>query len=124
MNLNAIVSSAAGAVNPLRLLTIRISDGYMAGPDGARTPTYQDPIQVWGQLQPLQYQDIVQADGLNIQGIRKKFYLNGHVHGLVRGKREGADMIVTPDNEVWKVAIVTEAWPTWTSGIITLQNNS
>ena len=108
----------------MRQLTVQVSNGSVVDASGARTPVYELPVTIWGQLQPLSYDDVRQIEGLNIQGVRKKFYLNGSVSGLVRGRREGGDLITTPDGEVWKVAIVTEAWQDWTGGIVTLQNNS
>lgn len=124
MNLNSIVAAAVGAVNPEVLLAIQVSTGATGNPDASRTPTFLPTCYRWGQLQPLQYNDILQIEGLNLQGIRKKVYINGAVDGLVRGRKMGGDLITTspPNSEVWKVAMVTEAWPDWTSAIITLQD--
>ena len=32
-------------------------------------------------------------------------------HTLIRGRKMGGDIITTLDGQVWKVALVTEAWP-------------
>ena len=122
MNLNAIVAGAVAAINPQKLLTVQVSSGYVTNPDGSRGPAYNPAVQVWGQIQPLQYNDILQIEGMNLQGVRQKIYLNGAIEGLIRGRRMGGDLITEPDGTVWKVVLVTEAWPDWTSAIVTLQD--
>ena len=121
MNLNAIVSPAIGAINPNIRLSVQVAISYATAADGSRAPMYNAPVEVWGQLQPLSYDDIRQIEGMNLQGMRKRIYLNGTIKGLVRGRRMGGDLITTPDGQVWKVALVTEAWPDWTSAVVTLQ---
>lgn len=123
MNLQAIVAGFVGTINPPELLVVRVSTGAVKNADASRVPTYREE-KVWGNVQPMQYNDILQADSMNIQGVRSKFYLNGQVEGLVRGKQAGGDTITTPDGRVWLVALVTEAWPDWTAGIVTLQDGS
>ena len=122
MNLNAIVSRAISAINPNQLVTVQASTGYVTNADGSRTPSYLPAVKVRGQLQPLSYSDIQQIEGMNLQGVRQRIYLNGSIEGLVRGKKAGGDLITTPDGRVWKVALVTEAWPDWTSAVVTLQD--
>ncbi len=123
MDLNALVSGAIGTVNPPLTVQIKISTGYVTGADGSRTPTYTTQS-VSAQIQALTYNDIQQANGLNIQGVRRKMYVEGDVEGLVRADNKGGDLVTMPDGTVWKVALVTEHWPDWTSCIITLQDNS
>ncbi len=78
-----------------------------------------------GQVQPLQYKDMMQMDGLNLQGERKKFYLFGAVDGLVRSKDQGGDLITDPWGNVWLVATVSEQWRrSWVAALATLQNGS
>jgi hypothetical protein len=124
LDLNAIVAGAIGAVNPQTFVSVQVSTGYATGSDGKRTPTYAPAVVVPAQVQPLQYGDIVQADGLNVQGVRRKIYINGPVHGLVRAFDKGGDIIVLPDSTTWKIAFIVEAWPRWTSAVITLQDGS
>jgi len=122
MNLNAIVSRAISAINPNQLVMVQASTGYTTNVDGSRTPSYLPAVKVRGQLQPLSFSDIQQIEGMNLQGVRQRIYLNGSIEGLVRGKKAGGDLITTPDGRVWKVALVTEAWPDWTSAVVTLQD--
>lgn len=122
MNLHGIVAPAIGIVNPMVPLSIQVSTGSTTAADGQRTPTYAPAITVMGQVQALQYNDIVQLDALNIQGVRRKIYISGRVDGLVRTDRKGGDLIVTPDSKVWLVVLVLEYWPDWVSCAVTLQN--
>ena len=125
MNLHAIVSGAIGAINPQVAVTLTINaGGYTTNADGSRTPNVAAPASATAQSQPMQYNDIVQADSFNIQGVRRKVYLSGEIDGLVRADNKGGDLITYPDGSVWKVAFITEQWPDWCAAVITLQNGS
>ena len=122
MNLHSTVSGAIGAVSPLQQITIQLSTGATTGPSGKRTPVYGAPISATAQIQALQYNDIVQAEGMQIEGVRRKLYIQGHVDGLVRANNKGGDIVTLADGTVWLVAMIAEHWPTWTCAIITLQD--
>ena len=124
MNLHGIVANAIGAVNPLISVQIQVSTGSTTNADGSRTPAYAAPQTVSAQINALQYNDIVMADSLNIQGVRRKMYINGEVDGLVRSSNKGGDLVTFPNGTVWKVATVIEQWPDWCSVILTLQDGS
>lgn len=113
MNLHNIVSRNISAVNPFITCTIARSIGSTTLADGTRVPTYDTPESVSCQIQSLQYNDIAQIDGLNIQGIKSKIYINGHWNGLVRAAGKGGDVITLPNGDVWLVVIVLETWPEW-----------
>ncbi len=122
MNLHRIVSGAIAAVNPHSELTVQISDGYAIGAGGVRTPQYQPPMSAFGQVQPLETGDIAKLDGVAIQGVRRKIYINGQIDGLVRPDKKGGDLITTQaDGRKWLVVAVLEAWPNWTCVAVTLQ---
>jgi hypothetical protein len=124
MNLHGIVSGVIGAVNPLIPLTIKVSTGYDVQPGGIQVPTYDILSDVWGQMQALSYTDLMKLDALNLSGERRKFYLSGRFDSLVRPDRKGGDLVITPDNKVWLIAIVLEYWPDWCCFAATLQNGS
>lgn len=127
MNLHAIVSGAVAAVNPFVTATIQRSTGYTTAPGGRRTPTYAAPVTVQVQVQALQYNDIQQVDGLNIEGERRAMYINGDWEGLLRDDRKGGDLITLPDGTVWLVALVLENWAGtdgWVKVAVTRQNGS
>lgn len=122
MNLHGLASGAIAAVNPFVPLTWKASIGYTTNADGTRTPNYAAPVTVMGQVQALQYRDIQQIDGLNLQGTRRKIYFYGEVDGLVRSLSKGGDLILDGQGNTWLVAMVLEQWPDWCSVAVTLQN--
>ena len=73
-------------------------------------------------VQALQYNDITQFDAFNIQGERRKIYINGQVDGLVRVENKGGDLITDPLGNVWLVVLVPKSWPDWCSVAVTLQD--
>ena len=124
MNLNSIVSSAIGAINPPVPLSVQISTGTTQDASFKQVPTYAMPVTVMGQVQPLTWRDIQQLDGLNLQGTRRKIYISAHIDGLVRVDNKGGDLITDNCGNTWLVAMVLEAWPSWTSCAATLQDGS
>lgn len=127
MNLNKIAGRATRVVNPVSPVTIKVSTGTTANADGTRTPSYADPVAAMAQVQPLTFRDIMQIQGLNLQGTRRAIYINGEVDGLIRATNQGGDLIVFSDGSVWLTAIVLEGWAAtagWTKVAATLQNDA
>lgn len=124
MNLHQLVSGNIQAVNPYIQLIVQVSTGYTTNPEGSRVPAYAKSQIVFGDVQALQYSDIIQLDALNIQGERRKIYINGEVDGLIRVKNKGGDLITLPDGTVWLVALVLEYWANWVSVAVTLQDQT
>ena len=122
MNLHGIVTGAISTINPPIWLSIQVNTGPTTNPDGTRSPTYASPQNCPGQIQPLQYTDIIQMESLSLQGERRKIYINGRVDGLVRVQDKGGDLITDADGNVWLVAFVTEYWPDWCAVAVTLQD--
>jgi hypothetical protein len=128
VNLHQVVSGAIGAINPLVLSEWRVSTGYNTQPDGTRTPNYRVIESVPIQVQALTYTDLQKLGGLNIEGTRRKVYMNGNVEGLDRQAIKGGDLITMgtapgfPGPTTWLVSQVLEHWPDWCSVAITLQN--
>ena len=129
MNLHQIVSGAISNVNPFITATLQQSTGYTTNADGTRVPGYAAPITTSIQVQALEYNDIAQLDGLNIQGTRRKVYLNGQWAGVIRADQKGGDLLTFPEvpgsaPQVWLVVFVFEQWPDWVSLCVTLQDGS
>lgn len=122
MNLHGIAAPAIGAVNPSVDVTVKISNGYTTDAAGARVPQYLPDQIVPAQIQALAFRDLMQLDGLNLQGTRRKIYFYGEVDGLVRATNKGGDLVIFPDGSVWLVAMVLEQWPDWCSVAVTLQD--
>ncbi|MBR8475836.1 hypothetical protein [Burkholderia cenocepacia] len=129
MNLHGIVSSAIGTVNPFVPVTLQQSTGYTTAADGDRTPTYSaSPQSV--QVQALSAKEIQHLDGLNIQGVLRKAYLNGDWRGVYRATNQGGDLMqfaavagvpASLQGTTWKVVQVFETWPDWCALAIQLQ---
>lgn len=128
MTLNAIANGLITAVSENIPLSIQVSTGYTVQGDGKPVPTYAAPVTVNGQVQPLSYKDIQQADSMNLQGTRKSIYINGFVEGLVRTTNQGGDLITVlggPNAGFYLVAQIEENWAGgWCKAICTLQNGS
>ena len=130
MNLHGIVSGYIGAVNPPTFCTIMLSSGYTTGPDGTRTPTYTAVFNIPVDVQALSYTDLMKIAGLNIEGTRRKLYLNGSLEGIDRQAVKGGDLVVMPNlpdfpgPTTWLVVQVLEFWPDWCSVAVTLQNGN
>jgi hypothetical protein len=121
VNLHNIAFGYVGAVNPLVTAMMQASTGSTTNADGSRVPTYAAPVPVSCQIQSLQYNDIVMLQGVNIQGVREKVYINGKWEGIVRADRRGGDLLTMPDGTVYLVAMVLEHWPDWSCLAVTEQ---
>jgi hypothetical protein len=125
VNLHAIASGAISAVNSFETVAASQSTGYVTNPDGSTTPQYTT-TSYWVDIQALQYRDLLQLDRLNIQGTRRKMYVNGEIDGIVRMLNKGGDVITRSDGTIWKVTFVFEQWndapgPSWCSVCLTQQ---
>jgi len=133
MNLHGIAAGYVSSVNPMVPCVVRISTGSSPNADYSDTPSYAAPVTIMGQVQSLTYRDLVQLEGLNLQGTRRAIYLLGDVEGLVRKDNKGGDLITMPNGNVWLVAQVLEEWlhdagnpnePGWVKVAATLQNGA
>lgn len=129
MNLHGLVSGVVGSVNPFVPVMLNQSTGYSTAPDGTRTPSYSSSSQSV-QVQGLSAPEIEHLDGLNIQGVLRKAYLNGDWRGVYRTTNQGGDQLVfgieanVPAflrGTTWKVVQVFETWPDWCALAIQLQ---
>lgn|SRR5487761_2624458 len=124
MNLRNIVRGSVGVVNPDVALVVQVSTGSSPNAEFVSVPTYAAPVTVMGQVQPMTWRDLQMTEGLNLQGTRRKIYINGHINGLIRSKNKGGDLITDPDGNVWLVAQELEEWPSWCSVTCTLQDGA
>lgn len=111
MNLNAIVAPYTAAVAPQQPATVMLSTGPAPTlPDGSRDPTYAPSFEVTLAVQPVSTGDLRKLEGLNIQGVTEKLYLNGQLRGLQRINSLGGDLVVLRDGTTFLVKAVLEAW--------------
>lgn len=122
MNLHGIVRRAITTVNPDVAGVMMVSLGtYTIDDAGHRVPAYT--LQnVTVQLQPLSYTDLMKIDGLNLQGVVKKAYVNGNFEGVNRPKQKGGDKLIV-NGQNWLITQPLEEWPDWCSFVVTLQVN-
>lgn len=130
MNLNAIVAPAVGLISPQQPVTVYLSTGPTStAPDGSRAGTYAEPFQATAQVQPISTGDLRKLEGLNIQGVNEKIYLNGQLRGLQRINALGGDLVILTDGTTYLVKAVLEAWRFvsagngWCSVAVVLQND-
>lgn len=125
MNLHSIVSGAIGAVNQHIRVSVKFSLGSVVQPSGNQIPTFSSPVSMMAQVQPLTWRDLQQLDGLNLNGTRRKIYLNGSVDSINRVKQTGGDLIIISagvNAGVYLVAQVLEQFADWVSCAVTLQD--
>jgi hypothetical protein len=127
MNLSGIVGNYVAAVNPWVTASIQASQGYATSPDGDRQPAYASPVSVQVQMQAMTYRDLVQVDGLNINGEKRAMYINGTWEGIARPDGRGGDLVTLGDGSVWLIVCVLENWgfqDGWTKVAVVKQNGS
>lgn len=79
------------------------------------------------QVQPMTKSDLMQIEGLNINGDKKAIYLNGSINGVVRVLLKGGDLVDLPNGTTWLVVQTLEDFVLtagWTKAAIVLQNGS
>lgn len=127
-DLNSIAANIVSAINPWTTVTIQISQGSITSEaDGSTVPQFSDPFAINVQVQPIGWKDLQQLNGMNIQGIRWKLYLDGELNGVVRPELKGGDLVNILSGRhkgKWLVNQVLEQWDAWVCAAITLQNGA
>lgn len=127
MNLSNIVGPYVAAVNPWLISTWQQSSGFEIVPGGAQKPNYAQGVSVQVQCQALTYKDLVQLEGVNINGVSQALYVNGNIEGVSRPDARGGDLFTLPDETIWLVVHVLENWARtggWTKCAVVQQNGS
>lgn len=125
MNLHGIAGPIIAAVNPTISADFQRSTGSTTLASGKQVPTYADAVCVPAQVQALTYRDLLQLEGLNIEGSRVAIYLYGEANNVVRVTQKGGDLITIrsgANRGVYLTAQVLEQWPDWCKVAATLQN--
>ncbi len=127
MNLHGIAAPLIGVVNPFIPVTIKVSTGYSTDDDGTRVPSYSFLYNVPAQIQALSFGDLRQLDGLEINGEKRKIYLNGQFDSVNRPRGTGGDLITFPNGNTypfgtsWLIVQSLEQFPDWCSLAVTQQ---
>lgn len=125
MNVHNIASRYITSINPWVTVSYRKSIGSTTDVDGSRAPSYDPPIQMQAQKQPVTWQDTQQIDGLNINGEKAVFYVSGDWQAISRSTSRGGDLITLPDGTIWLVVMPLENWfgtSGWAKVACVLQN--
>lgn len=96
MNLQGIAVGYIAAVNPQVSAILKISLGASQDANFVSTPSYRTVTGISAQVQAMGYKDIVQTEGLNLNGTRRAIYLNGEIDGLIRTENKGGDLVLLP----------------------------
>jgi len=122
LNLHAIVAPIIAVINPQSTLTIAVSSGYTTNPDGSRIPQYTLTTLV-ADVQGLDAASLRMVEGLNIQGISRRVWVNGQYAGVVRAAFKGGDLVTDESGQQWLITAVPEGWDKsgWCSFVMTLQ---
>jgi hypothetical protein len=126
VNLHQIAAPYVSKVNPWVIGQWQQSLGSQQNASGKRAPTYSPPLSVQIQMQALQWKDVQQIQGLNLQGVREAMYITGNIQGVSRPDVKGGDLITLPDGKIFLVAVVLENWSEtagWTKVGVTQQND-
>lgn len=110
MNLNALVAPIVASVNPQVVATYQQYKRTSTDTDGSRAAAYEYPVDVLVQKQPMTYRDLIQVQGLNLNGEKCSIYVDGNWKGVSRPRLRGGDLITLPCGDVWLVAQELEAW--------------
>ena len=120
MNLRKITNRGIQRINKDVPIVVKQSTGSTTSPDGSPVPTYTTLPTTTGNMQPLSTQDLKRLEGLNVQGVTAKVFLNGNFEGVFRKTGRGGDLLVIGGN-TYLVTAVIERWPTWCLVGVTLQ---
>lgn len=133
LSVGQMLSDLSGVLLPGTLITGLLTASGGAGsqwsvnqPQTVALEAMATSLTLQAQIQPIAWKDLQQLEGLNIEGVRWKAFLNGQIDGLVRRERKGGDLLTIPRGNrhagQWLVAQVLEQWPDWVMAAITFQN--
>jgi hypothetical protein len=125
VNLHGIVAPIIGSVNPNIPAQFLPNVGWTIQPSGKRVPQYADCLTVVAQVQAMSWRDLMQIDGLNLNGTKVAIYLYGKAAATVRVNFNGGDLITILSGNwagVYLTHVVLEQWPDWVKVACTLQN--
>lgn len=125
-NLHGIVRGAVTTVNPDVIYAWKSSTGSIVGAGRKPVPQYAADVLVRGNPQALTYKDLMQLDGVNMNGVKRAIYLYGQVDGVVRVNAKGGDLLVEQvTGDTWLVVQPLEQWnDKWCKVAVTLQNGA
>lgn len=126
INVRSLANMATQNVNPNRIVTLEVNQGYVVNEYGEQVASFlSEEVEI--QSQSLSNSDKRLLDGINLQGEYISIYVYGAVDGIRRWIQKGSSRFIFPaygesDPVVWNVEMVAESWPTWTRVIACRQS--
>lgn len=117
INVRGIANSLIQQVNPDRVATLEVNDGYIIDDYGNQIPKFvESEIKI--QTQSLSSREKDHLDLINRQGEFLSAYAEGSIHAIQRWENKGSSrVIVAPygggDPVIWQVDQVLESYSTW-----------
>jgi hypothetical protein len=124
MDLHTIADGVANSINGNVIVSVWRSTGSTPGTSAngyKPVPSYAAPVTGPAQVQAMDYSDLRQTEGLNLQGVIRAIYLRGILQGVIRAEGAGGDLVQF-EGQDWLVVKILESWPTWTKACIVLQS--
>lgn len=126
INVRALANAATQNVNPNRIVTLQVNDGYTVDDYGKQIPRFiEEEIEI--QQQSLSSQEKYNLDLINKQGEFMSVYAFGAIDGIRRWLQKGSSRFIFPaygeeDPAVWDVDQVMESYANWTRVIVWRQS--
>lgn len=118
INVRALANAATQNVNPNRVVTLQVNDGYDVDDYGKQIPKFiEEEIEI--QQQSLSSQEKFNLDLINKQGEFTSIYAFGAIDGIRRWLQKGSSRFIFPaygevESVVWNVEQVMESYANWT----------
>ena len=118
INVRALANSATRGVNPNRMVTLEVNQGYTVNEYGEQVPQFYS-AEVEAQIQSLTSEEKQNLDLVNKEGELISIYVFGAVGGIRRWLQKGSSKFIfnaygEDEPAEWVVNKVLETYPNWT----------
>ena len=120
INVRALANAATQNVNPNRMVTLEVSQGYTVNDYGEQVELFlSEEVEIQSQALSNSDKRLLVEAGINMQQEMISIYIFGAVDGIRRWVQKGSSRFLFPaygEDElvIWNVEMVAESWPTWT----------
>lgn len=128
INVRSLANMATQNVNPNRLVTLEVNQGYTVNEYGEQVAAFlSEDVTIQSQSLSNSDKRLISDMGITAQGELISIYVYGAVDGIRRWIQKGSSRFIFPaygesDAVVWNVEMVAESWPTWTRVIACRQS--
>lgn len=120
INVRALANAATQNVNPNRMVTLEVSQGYTVNDYGEQVELFlSKEVEIQSQALGNSDKRLLVEAGINMQQEMISIYIFGAVDGIRRWVQKGSSRLLFPaygedEPVIWNVEMVAESWPTWT----------